>query len=541
MLLNVLLQATPTAASSSNTGMIVIIIIVVFLLMFVFMGVFLAQRYKRCPSNKILVVFGKGVGGGTSRCIHGGAALVWPLIQDFAYLGLEPRYIDVDLRSALTKKNIRVNIPAAFTIAIGTQPQLMNAAAERLLGLDDRAIHTQAAEIITGQLRQVIATLSIEEINLDRDRFLAEVHDKVTAELHKIGLDTINVNIRDITDESGYIDAIGKRAAAEAINKAKVEVAEQEKTGAAGEALPNRERVIAVSNETAIATEGKKKAERDQRIALANLEAETIEAESQAKRKQEVTIALQTAETEKGKKEAERNRRVAQATFEAQSIEGENTAKATIASKNATLAQAEAESRQKGEVAKADAQRTIFEAEKKLQLARLEKEVIVQQEIQKRTIEIDASAEAEKRRIEARGEADAILAKYNAEAEGTRAVLEAKAEGYRKLVEACAARPDIAPTLLMIEKLPEIVAEQVKAIQNLKIDKVTVWDSGNGANGKGGTANFLSSMIQSLPQVHELAEQAGIKLPAFLGSMTSGKADAGAEPSLEARTGKGKA
>ena len=533
-----LLTLMPLALGVEEFLVILGFLIVAFALTFIFLVI---NRYKRCPSNKILVVFGKGVGGGTARCIHGGAALVWPLIQDYAYLGLEPRYIDVDLRSALTKKNIRVNIPAAFTIAIGTAPQLMQAAAERLLGLDDRAIQVQASEIIIGQLRQVIALMSIEEINSDRDRFLVEVNDKVAAELHKIGLETINVNIRDITDESGYIDAIGKRAAAEAINKAKVEVAEQEKTGAAGEALQNRERVIAVSNETAIATEGKKKAERDQRIALANLEAETIQAESEAKRKQEITVALQTAETEKGKKEAERNRRVAQATFEAQSIEGENTAKANIAARNATLAQAEAEARQKGEVAKADAQRAIFEAEKKLQLAKLEKEVIVQQEIHKRTIEIDAAAEAEKRRLEAKGDADAILAKYNAEAEGMRAVLEAKADGYRKLVDACASRPDIAPTLLMIEKLPEIVAEQVKAIQNLKIDKVTVWDSGNGANGKGGTANFLSSMIQSLPQVHELAEQAGIKLPAFLGSMTSGKADANDEPSLDSKHGKGKA
>jgi len=491
----------------------------------------LVNRYKRCPSNKILVVFGKGVGAGTSKCIHGGAALILPLLQDFAYLGLEPRNVEVDLRAALSKKNIRVNVPAVFTIAIGTTPELMNAAAERLLGLDDRQIQGQAHEIIVGQLRLVIATLAIEEINQDRTKFLDLVHQSVTLELHKIGLDVINVNIRDITDESGYIDAIGKRAAAEAINKAKVEVAEQEKTGATGEAIQNRERVIAVSNETAIATEGKKKAERDQRIALANLEAESIEKEAEARRKQEITVALQTAETEKGKKEAERNRRLATATFEAQSIDGENTAKASIAERNATLAEAEAEARKRGEVAKADAQRVIFEKEKALMQAKLEKEVIVQQEISKRTIEIEAEAEASKRRIEAKGSADATLLRYQAEAQGVKEVLAAKAEGYRLMVAACASNPEMAPTLLMIEKMPEIVAEQVKAIQNLKIDKVTVWDSGSGLNGKGSTANFLSGLIGSLPQVHELAEQAGIKLPAYLGSMKSSEfADATAAP-----------
>ncbi|MEE9312048.1 MAG: flotillin domain-containing protein, partial [Planctomycetota bacterium] len=126
----------------------------------------------------------------------------------------------------------------------------------------------------------------------------------------------------------------------------------------------------------------------------------------------------------------------------------------------------------------------------------------------------------ERTRREAKGEADAILFKYEAEAEGLRKVLEAKATGYNQLVSACADRPDIAPTLLLIEKMPELVAEQVKAVQNLKIDKITVWDGGNSNGGKGSTAGFLSSMIGALPPIHELAKQAGVELPGFLGKIS---------------------
>ena len=178
----------------------------------------------------------------------------------------------------------------------------------------------------------------------------------------------------------------------------------------------------------------------------------------------------------------------------------------------------------KAEVAAAEAEQAILMAEREQELARLAKEDLAPQEIEKQRIEIAAEAEAERSRREARGEADAILAKYLAEAEGTQKVLEAKAEGYRQLVQASAANPQVASTLLMIEQLPTLVAEQVKAIQNLKIDKITVWDSGAGSRGESGsTANFLSSLIGSLPAMHDLAEQAGIELPAVLGKVEKTK------------------
>jgi len=503
--------------------MLVVLVVVSVLL-------YVVRQYKRCPSNRILVIFGKVGGQQAARCVHGGGVFIVPLFQDYQFLSLEPIAIDIKLTGALSKKNIRVNVPSTFTIGVSTDPAIMNNAAERLLGLAEAEISAQARDIILGQMRLVIATLSIEEINQDREKFLDLVNKFCSSELLKIGLEVINVNVRDITDESGYIDAIGKKAAAEAIQIAKVEVAQQEKEGAIGEASANRERAVEVANHESASSIGRKEAEREQRIRVAKLEAEGVSGEAEASREQDVVTAQQTALTEEGTKLALKNQRVRVATLEAEAVEGENESQASIAASNATLSERQAEARRRGDVARAEAARDVLIAEKGQELARLQKEEIVRQEIDRQGIEIEAEAEAEKRRRIARGEADAVLAQYEAEAQGVQRVLEAKAQGYEKLLKACAQRPDLAPTLLVIEKLPELVAEQVKAIQNLKIDKITVWDSGAGSDGSNGaTANFLSGLIGSLPPVHELAQQAGIDLPAVLGSIRS-KETASDEP-----------
>jgi len=431
--------------------------------------------------------------------------------------------IDIDLTSALSLQNIRVNVPSTFTIGISTTPDIMQNAAERLLGLSEREIASKANDIIFGQLRLVIATLTIEQINQDRENFLELIRTNVGVELSKIGLEVLNVNIRDITDQSGYIDAIGKKAAAVAVNQARIEVAEANRTGAIGEATATREKEVSVADQSAQAAIGRKDAERQQRINVARLEAQGISGEAESERAQHIAVAEQSAITEQGRKQAQMEQRVKIATLEAEAVEGENKSKADIAEYNATLSEAQADAKRRGEVAMANSARDVLIAEKDRESARLEKEQIVKQQIERKMVEIEAEAEAERRRRIARGEADAILARYQAEAEGVHAVLQAKAGGYENLLKICGARPDLAPTLLMVEKMPELVAEQVKAIQNLKIDKITVWDSGNGhsdnGDGTGSTAGFLRSLIGSLPPMHELAKQAGVELPGILGSV----------------------
>ncbi|MFN0010193.1 MAG: flotillin family protein [Phycisphaerales bacterium] len=511
------------------------------LLVLLFAATFLVRQYKRCPSNRVLVIYGKVGGSRAAKCMHGGGAFVVPLIQDFAFLVLDPMVIEIPLAGALSQNNIRVNVPATFTVGVSTDPVLMNNAAERLLGLGESQIREQAQDIILGQLRLVIATLTIEEINRDREKFMTLINENVGQEINKIGLSLINVNIRDITDESGYIEAIGKRAAAEAINRAKVEVAQQDREGATGEAIAVRERTVKVAAEQASGVEGQKLAEQKQRIAVAQLEMQAVQGEVESKRGREIAIAQRQAETVSAQKQAEQEQRIKVASAEASATTGENESRAKIADSNAKLAEIQAEARRRGEVAAANSAQAVLVAQREQELARLGKEQLAPQEIEKKRIEIAADAEAEKQRREAGGAADAILARYRAEAEGVQLVLEAKAEGYRKLMAACAENPQVAPTLLLIEKLPELVAEQVKAIQNLKIDKITVWDSGSPkvGGGKGSTAEFLAGLVGALPPIHELARQAGVELPAALGKVREETAPAPAPPGPHGPQGKG--
>jgi flotillin len=407
--------------------------------------------------------------------------MVWPLIQDYKKLSLVPMTILINLTNALSLQNIRIHVPSTFTIAVSTDPAIMNNAAERLLHLNKQEIEDMASEIIFGQLRLTVASLTIEQINTDRDNFLERITLNVSHELHKLGLHLINVNITDITDDSEYIESIGKKAAATAVNAAKADVAVADRDGAIGAAEANRAR--------------------------------------------DIQVAENEAEAEKGKKAARADERIFVQGQEALAIEGENTAKANIAEYNAGLAEKEAEAMRRSEVASRTAEMEVQKAQYLLEQERLKAEEIVREEIAKIQIEIAAEAEAERQRRIAQGEADAILAIYNAEAEGQQKVLEAKAAGYSQLVKSAGGDAKAAATLLMVEKIESMVAAQVEAVKNLKIDKITVWDSGNDANGKGATSNFVSGLVQTLPPIHDVAKMAGVELPEYLGTMTEDAAE----------------
>ncbi len=507
---------------------LVTIMIVVFIVITLMMVV---GRYKKCPSDRIMVIYGRTGGQKrAARCIHGGAAFVWPVLQDYGFLSLRPLQIEVSLENALSKQNIRISTPSIFTVGISTDEAIMGNAAERLFGLHPDAISELARDIIFGQLRQVIASMTIEEINADRETFLNNVMNNVESELNKIGLKLINVNVKDITDESGYIAAIGKRAAAEVINKAAAEVAEEERKGRTGEAEARKAQRISVANAEALAASGEAEAKKSQRVAVANADAAAVSGEAEAQKSQRVAIANAEAEAASGEADADKNKRIAIKQADATAVGGENISAIEIAKSNAIRSEQEAEAFRKAEaarrIAEAEIERAKFEAEQKAQVARanMERErqraeIIVPAEIRKQQIEIAAEAEAEKLRREARGQADAIYAKLEAEAKGNFNVLKAKGEGFKEIVQACMNDSNTAATMLLIEKLESIVELQTKAISNLKIDKITVWDGGSSADGKGATANFLSGMVKSLPPLHEVAGMAGIELPDYLGKM----------------------
>lgn len=480
--------------------------VIIFILMMA-----LISRFKRCPSDKILVIYGK-TGGTSAKCVHGGGAFIWPVIQDYAYLDLKPIAIEANLTNALSRQNIRVDVPCRFTIAISTEPETMNNAAERLLGLTPDQIQDLSKDILFGQLRLVIATMTIEEINTDRDKFLENISKNIDTELKKIGLKLINVNVTDIKDESGYIEALGKEAAAKAINDAIVSVAEQVKIGETGKALADREKDVQIAETYR---------ERDVKIAI-------------TQKNREISIAEANKEEAIGKADAERDTRIKTSEANALAVQGENEAKINIANSDAKRREKEAEANKIAisaeKVQQAEALESSYLAEQKAEVARKEREratqqanVIVPAEISKQRAIIDAQAEAERIRENAKGEADAIYAKMEAEAKGLYEILTKQASGYEQVVKAAGGDPTKAFQLLLIEKLPELVRTQVEAVKNIKIDKVTVWDSGNNSDGNGSTANFLSGMMKSVPPLNELFNMAGLDLPTYLAKEKDGK------------------
>ena len=442
---------------------ICVAVVIVFALL---MGIL--SRYRKCPSDKILVIYGK-VGSDkngqarSAKCVHGGAAFIMPIIQSYQFMDLTPISINVDLKNALSKQNIRVDVPSRFTVGISTEPGIMQNAAERLLGLRMNEIQELAKDIIFGQLRLVIATMEIEEINNDRDKFLVAVSNNVEIELKKIGLRLINVNVTDINDESGYIEALGKEAAAKAINDAKKSVAEKDRDGEIGQANAQRDQRIQVAAANALAIKG----ENESKIEVAQSEALRREKEAESMRLATAAEAVQAA---KAKEEA-------------------------------YIAQQQAE-----------------QTRAALETATQQADIIVKAKIAKEQAEIEAEAKAEVARRTAKGEADALFAKMEAQARGAQEILVKQADGMRELVNAAGGNADSAIKLILANNMEELMKIQVEAIKNIKIDKVTVWDGGSkGENGKTATADFISGIMKAVPPMGEMFNQAGMELPKFLG------------------------
>lgn len=448
------------------------------------------SRFKKCPPDRIMVVYGttgksqekKNV----SKCIHGGATFVMPVFQGYGYLDLTPMQIDIPLKDALSSQNIRVNVPSTFTVRISEEPGYMENAAINFLGLSQKVIEQTAEEIIYGQLRGVIATMLIEDINADRKKFMAAVSESIETELEKVGLKLINVNIKDITDSSGYIEALGRKAAAEAVNRAKVDVAEKERDGATGTANAQREQRISVSAAEAEAVAGEKEAERKRRIAIADRDAEAVEGEN-------------LADVKKAQSESERRQREAEAE------------RAAIASEK---------------VQAAAAQEEAFAAEKKAEDARAIREeakqkadIIVPANIAREKQIIAAEAKAEQTRREQQGIADGEFARLEADAKGRRAVLEGIAEGLKAIVEAAGGDPEEASRLMVVDKITELTRIQVEALENIKVDKLTVWEGGSkDGSGQGSVSNVVKDLLKSVPPLASVFEQVGMEVPSFLGS-----------------------
>ncbi len=504
--IHTIINNLPLANTSEGdlSGYIGIIIIGVFVLGTI---AWLFSRYKMCPSDKILIVYGKVGEGRSARCIHGGATFIMPLVQSYAFMDLNPINIDVPLKGALSSQNIRVDVPASFIIGISTQPAIMQNAASRLLGRSRMDIQQLGSEIIMGQMRIVIASLTIEEINADREKLIKGITNGVDTELNKVGLYLINANITDIQDASGYIAALGQEAAARAINDAMIKVADETRRGEIGKADAQREQTVQVAMANAAAVEGNNEAQ--MKVVDSNARLKVRQAE--ATRVAEVAEREQAAKAESAGYIANREAEMQRAELErATQTANEIVAAEILKRKQEIAAEAAASVLMKEQQGKADA-------------------LIIQKE-----------AEGTAAVKLAEGEANALLLKKKAEGEGLelvgrgtasaiQAALEAKASGFQQIIQA-AGTAQSASSLLVTEQLPEIVSMQTAAVSKLSFDKVVVMGGGDKGASVGG---FVQNLVKDTLPLHELAKSVGLELPQYLGKV-EGSPSTEKTPSVEA-------
>jgi flotillin len=499
-----LLAAAPDTSKAATTSTIIWVVLILALILGLIL--FIISRYRMCPPDRVLVVFGAKMAAGQSgRCSHGGASFVLPIIQSFAYLNLNPLSIDVPLRGALSSQNIRVDVPSSFTVGISTEPGVMENAATRLLGRNVDEIKNLASEIIMGQMRVVIASMTIEEINADREKLVMLITKGVAVELHKVGLKMINANITDIRDASGYIEALGREAAARAINEANIKVAQETQHGETGRAEAEREQAIRVAEARAAAIKG----ENDAKMLVAKSNAELKVKEAEALRLSVIAERVQSAQAEQEGYLAQKEAELTRATLEKATMEADIITKSDIEKRRREIeAEATAEVTRRKTRGEADA----FVIQKKGEADGIA--AVAQGEAT--AVVLKKKAEGEGIAAVGEGEGKGIRAKLFAEAEGTKAILEGKAQGFERLVGSAGGDVRGANQLLVTEQISRIVELQSGAIKGLRFDKVVVM-GGSGAGG-GNVSGFIQDLVKNTLPLHEVGKSVGLDLPAILGT-----------------------
>lgn len=440
------------------------------------------RMYKRCPSDKALVVFGKTGSNSTSKIIHGGGIFIIPVFQDYSLLSLEPRQIKVNLTDALSKQDIRIVIESTFTYAISTEADSLRIAAERFLSMPIEKIDVMVHELISGQLRSIASSMTIEEINSDRLTLSEHINKNVESELSKIGLKlVVEATINDIRDEGGYIEAKAKQAHSTVVNAAMVSVAEQDRIGAIGVATQKTAKEIEVSKQISL-----------QSISVANNETEG-----------EIGVARANAE------------RVKQVEI-SRVIEGTALAKATE-----EIAIANTEAKRNTEIAKSNASAQEYEAQAQAQakradmlMAQAQADEIVKTKIETEKIIIEAEAQAKAEILKAQAQAEAIISVAKAKAEAVEFEMLAQAKGIKEIMDSSGGDSNVATSILMLDKISEIYKMQTEAVGKIKIDKVTVWDNGKG----NGVGNVVGDIMSAVPPLADILSGQGMSMPSFLGT-----------------------
>ncbi len=448
----------------------IILLAVIAVAVIIALVVLYASRYKKVPPDKAMVVYGKR--GFT--VITGGAKFIVPIIESYEYLPLDVRTLDInvtDIVTDVTRSGAKVNIKSVAQVKISGDKRVLNTAAEHLLHKTDAAINEIAMKTLEGHVRGVCATLTIEEINSDRDTISARIQNMAGNDLMNMGIAIRSFVIRDLEDNYGYLDALGIKKTEEVKRDARV-----------GKAIANREATI---QEAKAAQEGEQaNAEAEAQVAVyhrdRDITRQKAEAEVEKERaNREISFAIQDA------------RRKQELVVEERTIDIRDKEKSVEVQRQEVLRREQEQKAVQVVPAKAKADSVVAEAEGERQRMLL----IAEGEKQKLTLVADG--QAEKIRKEGTAEADIIRLKGLAEAEAIRAKGLAEAEAMEKKALAWEMYGKAALTQLIVEQLPAIVGEASKSLQNT--EKIIVM-------GEGGPSKLVGSVVDIAAQAPALVK-----------------------------------
>lgn len=437
-------------------GEVVLLIAVLAIVAGVFAPILLySWRYKKVPPDRAMVVYGrKQIGKKGYQVISGGAKFIVPIVESYEFLPLDVRTLDVNVNDIVTdvaRSGAKVNIKTVAQVKVSSDPSTLDTAAEHLLHKSDSEINEIAMKTLEGHVRGVCATLTVELINSDRDAISSQIQTMAAADLKNMGIDIRSFVIRDLEDEHGYLDALGVKKTEEVKRDARV-----------GKANANREATI--------------------QEAKAAMEGEQANADAEAKvavyhRDRDITRQKAEAEVERERANREISFSIQDATRRQELVVEQRIIDIKDKEKQVEVMQQEVRRREQEQTAEqvvparahADAMAAEADGEKRKAIITSEGEkqkLILIAEGEKERLSKVALGQAEKIRQEGTAEADIIRLKGEAEAYAIRAKGLAEAEAMAKKAQAWEQYGRAAVTELIVEKLPEIVAEAARPLEN---------------------------------------------------------------------------
>jgi flotillin len=502
----------------------------------------LSKNYIKVSPNRAAVISGRTrrLSDGTTvgyRQVRGGATLVIPFLEKVEYLDLNVITVPLTTTRAYTGQGVPVSVKAVANVKIKGDDQSLRAAAERFLGMPQDEFHRLVFQTLEGHLRAILGTLTVEEINNDRQSFAQKLTSEAAVDLEKMGIGLDALTIQEISDEEGYLDALGKRRTAEVKRDAEI-----------GQAEANRDSKIKAS--LALQEGEKVRLETEAQIAQSNRETEIQKAQVQAEIEKERATAKQAGPLAEAKAQQEvvaeevrieRIRTQEQIAVQEQEVlRKEKELEATV------VKQAEADRKAAVLRAQGAQEAQILEAEgrKQAQIAQAEADAQkLQKEGQGRAtaIETEGRAEAEKIRALGLAEAEKLQAQGLAEAKSIEAQGLAEAKAIKEKAAAWREFNDAARLQTILEKLPAIIessAPVFKAVAEplANIDKIVMIDNGNG-NGDGHGQSGLNRFAQTTPMmIFGLLQQLqalGLNLPDVLAQLGINQDEKLIEPKKE--------